>query len=298
MNNTINYYTNGDRKEFLYKAINKYHIYLTDFSFEHNDIKYNVHLAPKGLNEKWFVFAFDNKYVASNNVWRGTSNEKDKVANTSDNKFILEEHLTKKPTHCPIANVDLHILSKKQRAKVIKYILKSIEEENALQVKRINERKEKIRNQMMYHNKICTIGLESDEYSINVLNNTKTKEYELYCTRVLTEIDIGYPRYKNLDLNKVLEEMIDRFMENKQNFYDCIVYGDIFYNKISKLFHETNNHTKQTNSSSEDPQPTHQFNIKRVTDKTPINDNDYDDGYADFFAALHQKLVKSKSCEK
>ena len=47
-----------------------YHIFLTDFSFMHDNKTYNITLGRKGNHGQWYRLSIDNKNYISNNVWQ------------------------------------------------------------------------------------------------------------------------------------------------------------------------------------------------------------------------------------
>lgn len=266
---TINHYVDGENKHLLYKTIGRYNMYLMDFSFEKDNIKYNINMCPKGFEGEWFIFSIDGKKVASDNVW---VDWKDNSCDNTKQNFILKKYLKDKPADETIKFVGLNLFSKKKRQKIKKYIIKKIEEEN----KRENDRKERNKNKMKNHKKICCIGLESDEYVLDIFRNIRTKEYELYCTHPLEEPDIESPRSQSDSLETVLMEMMDGFMTNStRNFYDCTVYDKSHYELIKNSFYQTEFHRTETNPVTKElSQAFYIVGVSCEPDKSDANENE------------------------
>src|SRR5438477_10067172 len=123
---TINYRIYGDNDILLYKKQQGYEIHITDFSFVHNDVKYNVRINSPGCFGKWYVFLMDGMTIMSNNVWlHGTS-----ANHKKSEEWILQREVSKKPDTENIVIADINLLSPERQQKLKSYVLKCINDDN------------------------------------------------------------------------------------------------------------------------------------------------------------------------
>ncbi len=249
----IEYCMSGDDEYLLYKKINGYHIYITDFTFMHNSKSYFVHVDDLGSDGNWFVFSINNKIIASNNVWiNHYKNKKD---------FVLKEDLPDKPMDSDIIYPDFNLLPQDKKNKLIKYVLDNIDLEN-----RLMQSNKKIMDEFYgKYELICNIFMDSDECVYCVLKNINTDVYNFYCVNDMDDIFDAQIFFTTSDIISVYDFMMNRCTNNTPKFYDCTVYGDLNYKILTGRIKRIDKHQIiQKECEFHHKTPIHHFVISKL----------------------------------
>ncbi len=220
----IEFLMDGGNEYLLYKKINGYHIHISDFSFDHDDKKYNVYISGKGCNGKWFLFSINNQTFASNNVWI--------YADVKNKDFILQQELTQKPTGPNFIYAEFNLLPDDKKNVLIEYVLDRINFENKMK----DDNKKFTDDFCKKHELICNIFMDSDECVLSVFKNLENDIYEYYCLNDIDDVYNFPPQFTSSDVITVYDYLIGKCNNRNRNFYDCTVYGDLNYKHLNNRF--------------------------------------------------------------
>jgi hypothetical protein len=261
----INFNLPGKDKDLCFKHINGYKLHICEgFSLIDDYYTYKLHIKNPGFNGKWYVFLIDGKKIATNNVWPCDIDK----TKPNDDHLILERDLDEKPSKKDIIIADISLLHEKAQDKLMNRMTTGdIWGDSKYKREKLEKGEE------FYTNRkgVCEISLDSDQYELYVIKDTKRNRYEFYCVVWKHDIPDASPHYIDDDLNIILEIMIKKYMtEDINDFYTCCVYGDEYFQLVLNKFKKTKKHKiiepNMDFSMGEIPydRPIHSFNVSKI----------------------------------
>ena len=250
---TINKYIFGNDELLLYEEIDGYAIHISDFSFERNGNKYNIHIRKPGCEGLWYVFLINEQYIVTNNVWLNNSDK--------NSKNVIIKGSKNKPNDKSYIIADLQLLSEEKQKKLIDYVIDTIDFENQEE----ENRGKYIASYYEKHELICKIFLDSDEYVVCILKNKQNNKFELYCVNDTDLIPHSDPHFCDLNLDNILSILINKYMtETDDNFYSGVVYGSEYVKEITNKFYKIKNYETKNEHNHSKNLSVHTFDIVKV----------------------------------
>jgi len=216
-NNTKTYTEYHTNNNIFVLHIEKYRVYLTDFTFTRNNIEYNINIRGKGFSGQWFRIRIDGKSYVSDNVWQDCRLPK------KNNQKITEisyHDINKNDIVLNLLKYTQYIKNGGNEDDIINPYIEKIQKEEEKEMER-----KKIKD-AFWKNKKVILRLFDDgvQYKFYIVENTKNDEGERFTLIIAHDVTVhnmhhmmdDYAHGKHETLNGIISILSDKI----KTFYD------------------------------------------------------------------------------
>lgn len=203
-------------KNLFVLSIEKFDVYLTDFTFTHNNINYNINIRRKGFDGQWFRITIDGKSYVSNNVWQVSPKEKKPYQKITEISYY---DINKNDTLLDSLKLTQYVKNGGKEDDIIKQYIKQIQKKDKEEMER-----KKIKDAFWKDKKVI-LRLFDDgcQYKFYIVENTKNCKDEKFTLVISNDITVHDMHY-----------MMDDYTHGKHETLDGII--SILHDKINRFY--------------------------------------------------------------